>query len=81
MKDKKPTGRKIVDAKNNNDGTTKSVLLEGNTNFTSNEKAIEMTKRGLIDAVYVKPSKNAKEYIRTRPDSKTKNNIDELAKD
>lgn len=39
-----------------------------------------MTKQGKIDAVVVKPQ-NAKEHLRTRPDSKEFNNLDNLAGD
>jgi len=73
-------GRKIVASKEDSKQTITAVRLKGNKNFTSIEKAIYMTKRNLIDAVYVKESKNAKEYIRTRPDNKINNNLDEMAK-
>ena len=73
-------GKKIVGARENNEGDITAVKLEGNSTFTPIDRAIDMTKRGLIDAVHVNASKHAKEHIRTRPDDKTKNNLDELAK-
>lgn len=72
--------KKIIDAKNNPDGTIKSVLLEGNKTFTPSEVAFRMTEKGKIDAVAIHPEK-AKNHIRTNPDNMKKNNLDELAKD
>lgn len=74
-------GKKIVDAKEDAKGNISRVQLQGNKTFTPIKTAIEMTKRGEIDAVYVQKSKTAKEHIRTRPDGKETNNLDELAKD
>ncbi len=78
MKDK---GKKIVDSKQDSKQNISAVLLKGNKTFTPIDTAIGMTKRGQIDAVHVKESKNAKEHIRSRPDNKTKNNLDEMAQD
>jgi len=77
----KEKGKKIVDSKQDSKGNISSVLLKGNTSFTPIETAIRMTKQGKIDAVYVKESDHAKEHIRTRPDNKIGNNLDEMAKD
>ena len=74
------TGKKIVDAENNPDGTIKSIKLEGNKTFTPSDTALRMAEKGQIDAVVVKPSK-AKHHIRTKPDNIKNNNLDELAKD
>lgn len=74
------TKRKIVDAKADPKGNITDVKLEGNQNFTSLETAIKMTKQGLVDAVVVTP-KDAKQHLRTRPDDKTKNNLDDMAGD
>lgn len=77
---KKPSKRKIVDAKADKKGNIISVKLEGNKNHTSIDNAIKMTKKGEVDAVVVKPKK-AKEHLRTRPDSKKNNNLDDMAGD
>lgn len=74
------TKRKIVDAKADSKGNITDVKLQGNQNFTSLEKAIEMTKQGVVDAVVVTP-KDAKQHLRTRPDDKTSNNLDDMAGD
>ena len=71
--------RKVVDAKSDKKGNITDVLLEGNKNFTSAEKALEMTKSGTVDLVVVKSM--GKEHIRTRPDEKKGNNLDEMADD
>ncbi|MCW4629588.1 MULTISPECIES: DUF3892 domain-containing protein [Marinomonas] len=71
--------RKVVDAKRDKNGNITDVLLEGNKNFTSTEKALGMTKSGLIDLVVVK--RKDKEHLRTRPDGKKGNNLDEMADD
>jgi hypothetical protein len=72
--------RKIVDAKADPKGNITHVKIKGNQTFTPLKTAIRMTKQGEIDAVVVKP-KNAKEHLRTRPDSKTQNNLDDMAGD
>lgn len=72
--------KKIVDAKAGPKGNISHVKLEGNQNFTSLETAIKLTKLGKVDAVVVTPS-NAKEHLRTRPDSRSSNNLDDMAGD
>ena len=72
--------RKIVDARADKKGNITAVKLQGNQNFTPKKTAIKMAKRGEIDAVVVKP-KNAIQHLRTRPDDKIKNNLDDMAGD
>jgi len=72
--------KKIVGAKADKKGTITHVKIEGNQNFTPIKKAIELTERGIVDLVVVKPS-NAKVHLRTRPDDATSNNLDEMAGD
>jgi len=72
--------KKIIDAKADPKGNITKVKIEGNTTFTPLKKAIEMAEKGQIDAVAVHP-KNAKSHLRTRPDSKEKNNLDYMAED
>lgn len=74
------TKRKIVDAKADSKGNITAVKIQGNQTFTPLKTAIKMTKQGLVDAVVVKP-KDAKQHLRTRPDNKTKNNLDDMAGD
>ena len=72
--------RKIIDARADSKGNIEAVKIQGNKTFTPLKTAIQMTKRGEIDAVVVKP-KHAKTHLRTRPDGKSKNNLDEMAGD
>ena len=74
------TKRKIVDAKADSKGNITEVKIQGNATFTPLETAIRMTKQGLVDAVVVTP-KDAKQHLRTRPDSQTSNNLDDMADD
>jgi hypothetical protein len=72
--------KKIIEAKADQKGNIIAVKLKGNKTFTPLKTAIQMTEQGKIDAVVVKP-KDAKKHLRTRPDKKTNNNLDELAGD
>lgn len=72
--------KKIVDAKADQKGNITHVKLEGNQNFTPLETAIKLAKQGKVDVVVVTPS-NAKEHLRTRPDGRTSNNLDDMADD
>lgn len=72
--------RKIVAARADKKGNITDVKLRGNQKFTPLKTAIKMAKRGEIDAVVVKP-KDAKQHLRTRPDDKIKNNLDDMAGD
>ncbi len=70
--------KRIVDAKADRKGNITHVKLEGNQKFTPLEAAIKLAKHGKVDAVVVKPSK-AKEHLRTRPDGRSNNNLDDMA--
>lgn len=72
------SGKKIVDAKNDSNGNVNAVKLEGNSSFTPLDTAIKMAEKGQIDAVVVN-SKSGKKHLRTKPDGKKKNNLDQLA--
>lgn len=72
-------GRTIVNARNDAKGNIKDILLKGETTYIPLAKAVPRIKNGEIKAVVVRP-KDAKVHIRTPPDSRTKNNLDELAK-
>ncbi len=73
------SGKKIVDAKNDSEGNVSAVKLEGNSSYTPIETAIKMAEKGKVDAVVVNP-KEKKQHLRSKPDGKKKNNLDELAK-
>jgi len=75
-----PKKKKIVDAKADSKGNIIAVKIQGNTTFTPLETAIRMTEQGLIDAVVVKP-KGRRKHLRTRPNSKNTDNLDDMAGD
>lgn len=72
--------RGIVGAKEGPDGNISHVLIEGNKRHTPVEKAIEMTKDGKLHGVNVSSTADGDEYIRTNPNGKTLDNLDEMAK-
>lgn len=71
--------KKIVDAKNDSNGNVSAVKLEGNSTYTPIDIAIKMAEIGKVDAVVVNP-KNGRKHLRSKPDGKKKNNLDQLAK-
>ena len=44
------------------------------------EKAIEMAEQGKIEGAHVVHPKSGDPYLRTKPDNKTQNNLDDMAK-
>lgn len=73
-------GKKIIDAKNDKKGNVEAVRFSGNKSFTPVKQAIQMAKRGEIDNAIAVDPKNAKEHLRTKPDNRRGNNLDEMAK-
>lgn len=73
------TQKKIVDARADSNGNIIQVKLEGNTNYTSVDKAIEMADRGQIKNAHSVKKSDGSKYLRTNPDSQTGNNLDEMA--
>ncbi|MGC6331467.1 DUF3892 domain-containing protein [Rhizorhabdus sp. FW153] len=71
--------RKIVDARNNADGTVSHVRLDGNVNFTPVARAITMADRGEISNAHTVRRANAKLHLRTNADGQERNNLDYLA--
>lgn len=74
-------GRKVVDARQDSKGNITQVKIQGNQNFTPVETAIGMAKRGELANAHAVQKRDGSEYLRTNPDGKTKNNLDEMAKD
>ena len=73
--------KKVIDAKEDKDGNITSVKLSGNTTFTPLETAIRMADKGQIENAHaVHPKDGTKDYLRTNPDNKKGNNLDEMAK-
>jgi len=72
-------GRKVVDAKADKDGDITKVKIEGNTKFTSVKKAMEMADRGDLENVHSVNRKGAKPHLRSNPDGRKSNNLDDMA--
>lgn len=72
--------RKIVDARQGDDGNISHVRLQGNQNYTPSEKAVEMADQGKIEGGHAVHPKSGDPYLRTNPDNKTQNNLDDMAK-
>ena len=73
--------RKVVDARQDEKGNITQVKIQGNQNFTPVATAIDMANRGELANAHAVTKKDGSEYLRTNPDGKTGNNLDELAKD
>lgn len=74
--------RKIVDARADDDGDITHVLFDGNSNFTPVKTAIPMAERGEIkDTHVVHPTDGRADHLRTNPDGKKSNNLDDMAGD
>jgi hypothetical protein len=73
--------RKVVDARADEKGNITQVRLSGAERFIPVEQAIGVADReGLANAHAVHP-KGADPYLRTNPDGKQANNLDEMAGD
>jgi hypothetical protein len=75
----KNKGPRIVDARADDKGNIVAVKFQGNTNFTAVERAIPIVARGSANAHVVRKS-GAKPHLRTNPDGREANNLDEMAR-
>tara|TARA_R110002074_G_C12200852_1_gene635247 strand:+ start:160 stop:393 length:234 start_codon:yes stop_codon:yes gene_type:complete len=73
--------KKVVDARADEEGDITHVRLEGNQRFTSVGKAMEMADRGDLENAHSVRRSNAKPHLRTNPDAKKSNNLDDMAGD
>lgn len=73
--------KKIVDARADEDGDITAVRFRGNTSFTPLKQAIKMADRKEIDNAHAVHPKHGNPYLRSNPDTKKANNLDELAGD
>ncbi len=75
-------GKKVIDAKEDSKGNITAVKLSGNSTYTPVETAMDMADKGQIDNAHtVRPKNGAKDHLRTNPDKRKGNNLDEMAKD
>jgi Protein of unknown function (DUF3892) len=73
-------GKKVVGAKADDKGNITAVLLKGNSTYTAVETAINMARKGQIDNAHVVEGESGP-FLRTNPDDKIGNNLDEMAGD
>ena len=73
--------KKVVDAKADSQGRTTHVKLSGNKSWTPVETAMRMTERNEIANTHVSHTGSGTPYLRTNPDGKKGNNLDEMSED
>jgi hypothetical protein len=71
--------RKVTDARADDKGNITQVKLEDNQRFIPVAQAINMADRGELSNAHVVHKQDGSEYLRTNPDSKIGNNLDEMA--
>jgi len=71
--------KKIISTKKGKDGNIESVKFEGNSTYTKTETAIRMADNGNVSNAHVVHEKNGTSYLRSNPDNKKGNNLDEMA--
>lgn len=76
-----PAKKKVVDARADSDGDINAVRFVGNTSFTSIDKAVDMADRGLIENAHAVHPSSGKPYLRSNPNDKKADNLDEMAGD
>lgn len=78
----KPPKREIVAARGDDDGDITHVKFKGNSRFTPVDQAIPMAERGEIKNTHaVHPTDGRKDHLRTNPDNRKRNNLDDMAGD
>lgn len=69
--------QKIIKVRKNSEGDITNVMLNDN-NIYSLDEAIDLTKNELLDGVNVGKSKNGREFLRSNPNGKKDDNLDNL---
>lgn len=73
--------KKIVDALQDKSGNISHVKFAGNQNLTAVEQTIDMAKRGKIANAHPVTRKDGSQYLRSNPNNKSGDNLDEMAQD
>lgn len=68
---------KILKVKKNPDGDITDVMLENGSVYSINE-AIMMARDGLIEGVNVGKARNGREYLRSNPNDREGDNLDNM---
>jgi hypothetical protein len=77
----KKGGRRVVDARADSDGDIKQVKLDGSSHFIPVKQAIRMADRGELSNAHAVHPRSRNPYLRTNPDGRKGNNLDEMAGD
>jgi hypothetical protein len=72
-------GKKIVEVRNDPDGDVASVRFQWNQTWTPIPTAVRMAENGQIEGVHAVHPRDGDPFIRSNPDGKVGNNLDELA--
>jgi len=72
--------RKIIAARNDDRGRIAAVRFEGNSTFTPLPTAVRIAQREGIEDHHVVRGGHARTHLRSNPDGRIGNNLDELAK-
>lgn len=75
------TKRRVVDARADSKGNITHVKVSGNTNFTPLKTAMGMADRGELANAHSVRREGAKPHLRTNPDGRKSNNLDDMAGD
>lgn len=67
---------RIEKVRKNAAGDLTDVMIEGN--IYSIDQAIELAREGLLEGVNVSRAKNGREYLKSNPDDRAANNLDNL---
>ncbi len=73
--------KKIIDARADSEGDITSVRFRGNAGFTPIRQAIRMADRGEVESAHAVLPRCENSYLRSNPDSKKGNDLDEMAGD
>ncbi len=75
------TGRKVVGARADSKGNITHVKISGNQNFTPVPTAMRMADRGELSNAHSVRRQGAAPHLRTNPDGRRSNNLDDMAGD
>jgi len=73
--------KKVVGAKADSKGNITAVKLSGNSGFTPLDAAMRMADKGQIDNAHTVRREGAKPHLRTNPNQKKSDNLDDMAGD
>ena len=74
-------GRRVIDARVGSKGNITHVRIEGNQRFTGLDAAMRMADRGELSNAHRVNREGAKPRLRTNPNGRTSDNLDDMAGD